>query len=440
VSSFFNNLGRSRVADYDTRRGFSPSTRVATPSRFSLPRDFGVEDLSQYAEEDLPGAIYRDEEDPFAPTASNTTSARVTPWNLIFPTRTESPLPRTPSPIVRTSLPESYERTRLASPASTSSLDALAQAAAVAPRSVTPELQYPDPLEVTQPQEEEVPSENTFGPLSRSASPSYHVRTPSPQSPLSRTPSPLAISPPPGPPPSFVQAVSPSTPPSDQENIRPPLAELTETPLDPYLPPACLQNPSPIHPHQYYLLELNGQQVWRPISEGQVASFLDLPSHAALLENPTIFPTVTPFKGYSPHAGVVSPTDQFQAAVFDIPALYLCSRVGYAAPATDTPLGYLVYTFRPSIRTTFAKYSQLVCNVFEGALVIGDVYDFLDGRRIYIYGKLRFDNNSVYLSDQTLHFEDAVARHPYLLRHCITPRLPADPCSFISIFPDASPL
>jgi hypothetical protein len=177
VSSFFNNLGRSRVADYDTRRGFSPSTRVATPSRFSLPRDFGVEDLSQYAEEDLPGAIYRNEEDPFAPTASNTTSARVTPWNLIFPTRTESPLPRTPLPIARTSLPESYERTCLASPASTLSLDALAQAAAVAPRSVTPELQYPDPLEVTQPQEEEVPSENTFGPLSRSASPSYHVRT-----------------------------------------------------------------------------------------------------------------------------------------------------------------------------------------------------------------------------------------------------------------------
>jgi hypothetical protein len=216
VSSFFNNLGRSCVADYDTRRGFSPSTRVATPSRFSLPRDFGIEDLSQYAEEDLPGAIYRDEEDPFAPTASNTTSTRVTPWNLVFLTRTESPLPRTPS------RPESYERTRLASPASTSSLDALAQAAAVAPRLVTPEIQYPDPLEATQSQEEEVPSENTFGPLSRSASPSYHVRTPSPQSPLSRTPSPVVISPPPGPPPSLVQAVPPPSPPSDQENTSPP--------------------------------------------------------------------------------------------------------------------------------------------------------------------------------------------------------------------------
>jgi hypothetical protein len=114
VSSFFNNLGRSRVADYDTRRGFSPSTRVATPSRFSLPRDFGVEDLSQYAEEDLPGAVYRDEEDPFAPTATNTTSARVTPWNLVFPTRTESPLPRTPRPSSETRSPKATSE--LASP------------------------------------------------------------------------------------------------------------------------------------------------------------------------------------------------------------------------------------------------------------------------------------------------------------------------------------
>jgi hypothetical protein len=440
VSSFFSNFGRSRVADYETQRGFSPSTRVASSSRFSLPRDFGVEDLSQYAEEDLPGAIYRDEEDPFAPTASNTTSARVTPWNLLFPARTESPLPRTPSPIARTSLPESYERTRLASPTSTSSLDALAQVAAIAPRSVTPELQYPDPVEVTQLPEEEVPSKRTFGPSSRSASPSYHVRTPSPQPPVSRTPLPLVDTPLPVSPPSLVQVVPLPSPPSDQENIRPPLEEVVEAPLDPYLPPACIQNPSPIHPHQFFLLELDGQQVWRPISEGQIASFLNLPSQDALLDNPTIFPTVTPFKGYSPHVTLASPTDRWQAAIFDIPALHLCSHAGYAPPAADSPLGYIVYTFRPLIRTTFLKHSQLVRNVFEGSLVISDIYDFLDGRRVYIYGKLCFNIDSVYITDQTLHFEDAIARHPYLLQHCLTPRLPADPCSLISIFPDASPL
>jgi hypothetical protein len=415
VSSFFSNFGRSRVADYNTQRGFSPSTRVASSLRFSLPRDFGVEDLSQYAEEDLPGAIYRDEEDPFAPTASNTTSARVTPWNLLFPTRTESPLPRTPSPITRTALPESYKRTRLASPTSTSSLDALAQVAAAAPRSVTPELQYPDPLEITQPQEEEVRSEHTFGPPSRSVSPSYHVRTPSPQPPVSRTPSPLVDTPLPVPPPSLMQVVPLSSPPSDQENIRPPLEEIVEAPLDPYLPPACIQDPSPIHPHQFFLLDIDGQQVWWPISEGQVTSFLELPSHDALLDHPTIFPMVTPFKGHSPHVALASPTDQWQAAIFDIPALHLCSRAGYAPPAADTPLGYICYTFRPSIRATFLKHSQLVRNVFEGALVISDLYDFLDGRRVYIYGKLRFGVDSVYITDQTLHYEDAVARHPYLL-------------------------
>jgi hypothetical protein len=426
VSSFFSNFGRSRVADYETQRGFSPSTRVTPPSRFSLPRNFGVEDLSQYTEEDLPSAIYRDEEDPFAPTASNTTSTRVTPWNLLFPSRTESPLPRTPSPIARTSLPESYERTRLASPASTSSLDALAQVAAVAPRSVIPELQYPDPVEVTQLPEEEVPSKRTFGPLSRSASPSYHVHTPSPQPPISRTPSPLVDTPPPVPPSSLVQVVPSPSPPSDQENIRPPLEEVVEAPLDPYLPPACIQNLSPIHPHQFFLLELDGQQVWRPISEGQVTSFLNLPSQDALLDNPTIFPTVMPFKGYSPHVALASPTDRWQAAIFDIPALHLCSRAGYAPPAVDSPLGYIVYTFRPSIHATFLKHSQLVRNVFEGSLVISDVYDFLDGRRVYIYGKLRFNIDLVYITDQTLHFEDAVARHPYLLWHCLMPRLPAD--------------
>jgi hypothetical protein len=435
VSSFFTNLGRSRVADYDTRRGFSSSTRVASPSRFSLPRNFGVEDLSQYAEEDLPGAIYRDEEDPFAPTASNTSSTRVTPWSLIFPTRTESPLPRTPSPIDRTpSFPISNERTRLASPAS--SFDALTQVAAAAPRLVTPELQYPDPLEVAQPPEEEVPTKHTFGPRS----PSYHVRTPSPQPPLSRTPSPVVVSSPPSPPPSFVQVVPPPSPPSDQENVRPPLEEIVETPLDPYLPPACIQNPSSVHPHQYFLLELDGQQVWRPVSEGQVATFLNLPSHTALLEQPTLFPTVTPFKGYTPHAALASPTDHWQASIFDIPALHVCSRAGFVPPAVDTPLGFIIYTFRPSIRQTFLKHNLLVRNVFEGSLIIADVYDFLDSHRIYIYGKLRFNNSSIYITDQTLHFENAVTQHPHLLRHCLTPRLPADPCSFLTIFPDASPL
>jgi hypothetical protein len=131
---------------------------------------------------------------------------------------------------------------------------------------------------------------------------------PSPQPPISRTPLPLVVSPPPNPPPSLVQVVPSPSPPSDQENICSPLEELVETPLDPYLPPACIQNPSPVHPHQFFLLELDRQQVWRPISEGQVTSFLNLPSHSALLDNPTLFLMVMLFKGYSPHVALTLPT------------------------------------------------------------------------------------------------------------------------------------
>jgi hypothetical protein len=92
-----------------------------------------------------------------------------------------------------------------------------------------------------------------------------------------------------------------------------------------------------------------------------------------------------PFKGHSPHVALASPTDRWQSAIFDIPALHLCSRTGYASPAVDTPLGYICYTFRPSIRTTFLKHSQLVRNVFEGSLVISDLYDQGNCTQIYMY-------------------------------------------------------
>ena len=41
-----------------------------------LPYDFGVEDLSQYDERDLPGATYDYEDDPFAPTAAKVVEYR----------------------------------------------------------------------------------------------------------------------------------------------------------------------------------------------------------------------------------------------------------------------------------------------------------------------------------------------------------------------------
>jgi hypothetical protein len=241
---------------------------------------------------------------------------------------------------------------------------------------------YPDPLDVAPSEEEEAPTEFTFGPLSCSASPSYHVRLPSPRSPVSRTPSPFAFS------------------------------------------------PSPV----------DNRQIWRPVSEGEVVSFLDFPTHQQLLQYDTVFPTVTPFQGYTPHAALVNPTNRWQATLFDIPSIYTCCRAGFALPSPRAPLGYVVFTFRLSIKETFLRHSALVRNVFEGSLVVTEVYNFLDGRRVYVYGHLQFGQNSVYVVNPAYHFEDAIARYPALLRHCVTPRIPADPCFFVQVYPDDSPL
>jgi hypothetical protein len=71
---------------------------------------------------------------------------------------------------------------------------------------------------------------------------------------------------------------------------------------------------------------------------------------------------------------------------------------------------------------------------------VTEVYDFLDGHRVYVYGHLQFGQNSVYVVNPAYHFEDTIACYPALLRHCVTPRIPVDPCFFVQVYPDDSPL
>jgi hypothetical protein len=301
--------------------------------------------------------------------------------------------------------------------------------------------EYPDPLNVAQSQEEEAPTEFTFGPPSRSASPSYHVRSPSPRSPISRMLSPFSFSPLPVSTSRPLPRVPSPPPPSlEQENHQPPLVCISTPPLDPYLPPHCISHPSPVHPHQYFIIELDNRQIWCPVSEGEVVSFLSFPTHEELIQYTTVFPTVTPFKGYTPHATLVNPANQWQATLFDIPSIYTCCHAGFALPSPGAPLGYVIFTFHLFIKETFLRHSALVCNVFKGSLVVTEVYDFLNGRRVYVYGHLSFGQDSVYVVNPAYHFEDAVARYPALLRHCVTPRIPADPCFFVQVYPDDTPL
>jgi len=290
----------------------------------------------------------------------------------------------------------------------------------------TPELQYPDPLS---------PSQETFG----HHSPSYHVRSPTPRSPLTVMP---PLSPPPVPrstplPPIEIQVNQVQE--VVQEN-RPALEDITGAIVNPYAVPDCIENPTLEHPHQYFIVPHDHHNEQRPISEANHPGLLAVPYFQHLLNHPPIFPTITPFKGRVPHHASITPTDPWQAQVFDIPPLHFCSRALHFPATTNVPLGYTVYCFRDSLKALFLGHSQLVRNVFVNALVVSQIYDFLDGQQIFIYGKLLFGENAAYITDQAVHFEDIISSYPQLLRHCISPRLPPDPSYFVHIYSDHTPL
>jgi hypothetical protein len=308
-------------------------------------------------------------------------------------------------------------------------------------RSASAPIDDPDGILILSPRRQESPSAHTFGAPSRS--PSYHVQSPSPRPP-SRSSSVEArlgpYSPSPSPP---VVPLSPLPPAEearlDNQENRPP-TPLVEVPLDPYAPPPCARIAQAFHPHQFFIIRFEDFDVWRPVSESQLDSLLEYPTHADILSSPPAFPSVFPFKAPSHHLGLVAPTDAFQARLFDVPALTVCANAGHSAPTLDAPLGYIHYTYRASLRDTFLRHPAYVRLCFSGALVVSELHDFLDGRRIYTYGRLRFDNTSVYITDQAYHFEDTVRTYPQLLRFTLTPRIPADPLALVRVFRNEDPL
>jgi hypothetical protein len=75
-----------------------------------------------------------------------------------------------------------------------------------------------------------------------------------------------------------------------------------------------------------------------------------------------------------------------------------------------------------------------------GALVILDIHDILDGRRIHTYGFLRFDSGQIFIDNQAYHFEDSVWTNPLLLRYILSPCLPLDSFAYIGATADTAPL
>jgi len=351
-----------------------------------LSSNFDPEDLTLCNEWDLPGASYIKSDNDDTPTVSNVRSSRIVMSSLTDQTPIELP-------------------------------------------------GHPDSALPSPPCSQASPSAHTFG----APSPPYIVRSPSPDPTSLRVgtspPHPHTASPRrPASTPSPVEAA----PHPNQEN-RPPVPQypVTANPLPRAL---CPQDPHQPHPHQFFLVRHSDLEHWRPVGDTQAPRLDSFDSQDELLAAPPDFPTVVPFKGQNNHITHITPADLFQASLFHIPLLTICFYAGYAPPTLDIPLGYAHYTWRTNLQNIFWRAPPSALSCFTGSLVLLDIHDFLDGRRIHTYGFLHFDSGRVFIDNQAYHLEDQVRTYPLFLRYTLTPHLPLDPFSYIHATADEAPL
>ena len=266
---------------------------------------------------------------------------------------------------------------------------------------------------------------------------SYHVRSPTLSPPQVSSPSQLS---PPGPCPSPANPRPPSPPKQEEAHLdnqenRPP-TPLAPLPLDPYAPLAYTQFVHPHHPHQFLILRHEDRDIWRPVPETCYPNLIGFPTATDLVTLPPQFPSVIPFKIATHHAARLSPVDSFQAATLEVVVLAICAHTGLLPPTPDLPLGYICFTYRPSLHAALQNLPHYARLCFSGALAVTDVFDFLDGRRIISYGYISVDPSDVGLSNQTCHLEDAARLHHHLLRYTLVPRLPLDPLPHVRVVPD----
>jgi hypothetical protein len=77
---------------------------------------------------------------------------------------------------------------------------------------------------------------------------------------------------------------------------------------------------------------------------------------------------------------------------------------------------------------------------FEGAYVTLLIFDFLDGRRATIRGKLHFTPDGLYCTDRVLYTEDLLRTDPSLFRFVCNPRTPTNPLAHVGYADETNPL
>jgi hypothetical protein len=227
----------------------------------------------------------------------------------------------------------------------------------------------------------------------------------------------------------------------NQENIPPaqqePAQELPRYPTYHLLrQPECFAY---MQPHQYLAVHMPFGVLERPLREVSASDPLEIPLAWFLLQNPPWFPSVLPFRGSATHYIRVKP-EPVLARVYDLPEIDICSRLIRYESAPGTPLGYIKYDFRQGIVDQFRDKGRAEKTGYEKSLVLLAIYDFLDGRRILVYGFLSFGAESIYVKGQAFHCEDLLRTYPGLFAYTLNPRLPVDPFVHVSVHSETNPL
>ena len=158
--------------------------------------------------------------------------------------------------------------------------------------------------------------------------------------------------------------------------------------------PECLQY---AHPHQYLAIHTLNRVEERPLQEISVADPLKILLAQHVLQCPPWFPSVFPFHGSATHYIHVKPSDATLTAAYNLQTLTICSCLVRFESFPRVPLRYIKYDFQKGIEEKFHHLGPGERSRYKGALIVLAIYDFLDSRRIMVYGFLVLDIVSTYV-------------------------------------------
>ena len=134
---------------------------------------------------------------------------------------------------------------------------------------------------------------------------------------------------------------------------------------------------------------------------------------------------ITRFRGPVPHLAYL------QCRTGVLPQVTLCAKVGLHPHSLHFPLGYLEVSFKDALVLLFVQLRPEWCQHFEGSYLPFLIFDFLDGHRATISGKVHFTENGLFVIDWTVRTEDSLCTNPHLFAFVPTPRTPVNLLSLV---------